>query len=79
MYTLSYGLKITQKMGFYAELYGDLPENGKANHLWDSGLTYLLSNNVQLDATVGSSITKGQDVLLSTGLSFRLPTKKQTK
>ena len=76
VYTLSYGYSITQKFGAYVELYGDLPENNKANHLWDAGFTYLLSNNVQLDATMGSSITKGQDVLLSGGISFRIPTKK---
>lgn len=73
VYTIAYGHGITDKLGAYAELYGDFPENSKANHLWDAGLTYLLSNNVQLDATVGSSITKGQDLLLSAGISFRLP------
>lgn len=74
VYTLAFGQAITAKLGAYAELYGDMPENNKANHFWDAGLTYLISDNVQLDATVGSSITKGQDILLSGGLSFRLPT-----
>ena len=76
VYTLAYGLSITEKLGTYAELYGDLPENNKANHFWDAGLTYLISDNVQLDATVGSSITQGQDILISGGISFRLPTRK---
>ncbi len=75
IYTLSYGYSISEKLGAYVELYGDFPEDNKANHLWDAGLTYLLSNNVQLDATVGSSITDGQDILISGGISFRLPTK----
>ena len=73
VYTIAFGQGITDKLGAYAELYGDLPENNKANHLWDAGLTYLINNNLQLDATVGSSITKGQDLLLSAGLSFRIP------
>jgi hypothetical protein len=73
LYTIAYGYSLTNKFGAYIELYGDFPENNKANHLWDAGLTYLLSNNVQLDATVGSSITKGQDILLSAGISFRIP------
>lgn len=76
IYTIAYGIGLTEKLGFYAELYGDLPENNRAYHLWDAGFTYLLSDNVQLDATVGSSISKGQDILLSGGISFRLPTKK---
>ncbi len=75
IYTLSYGYSISEKLGAYLELYGDFPEDNKANHLWDAGLTYLLSNNVQLDATVGSSITDGQDILISGGISFRLPKK----
>ena len=75
IYTLSYGYSVTNKIGAYIELYGDFPEDNKANHLWNSGLTYLLSNNVQLDATVGSGITEGQDILLSAGVSFKLPTK----
>ncbi|WOD44791.1 transporter [Hwangdonia lutea] len=73
VYTIAFGQSITNKLGAYAELYGDLPENSKANHLWDAGLTYLINNNVQLDATVGSSITKGQDILISAGVSFRIP------
>jgi hypothetical protein len=73
IYTVAYGYSITDKIGAYAEVYGDFPEDNKANHLWDAGLTYLINKNVQLDATVGSSITKGQDLLLSAGISFRIP------
>ncbi|MFD1616068.1 transporter [Gelatiniphilus marinus] len=73
VYTISYGQSITNKLGAYAELYGDIPENNKANHFWDAGLTYLINNNAQLDVTIGSSITKGQDILLSAGASFRIP------
>lgn len=75
IYTIAYGYGITEKLGVYVELYGDLPENSKSNHLWDGGLTYLVSNNLQLDATVGSSITKGQDLLISAGFSLRIPNK----
>lgn len=75
VYTIAYGQGFTDEFGFYIELYGDLPENSSANHLWDAGLTYLLSDSVQLDATVGTSLTEGQDLLLSGGISFRIPTK----
>jgi len=73
VYTIAYGYSITDTFGFYAELYGDLPEDSSANHLWDAGFTYLLSDSIQLDATVGSGITEGQNLLLSGGLSVRLP------
>lgn len=76
VYTIAYGIGVTEKLGAYAELYGDLPENNKANHLWDAGLTYLISKNIQLDTTIGTSFTKGQDLLLSAGVSFRIPKTK---
>lgn len=72
IYTLAYGYSLSDKLGMYAELYGDLPEDSQANHYWDAGLTYLVSNDLQLDAYVGTSITKGQDFLLGLGLSYRL-------
>jgi Putative MetA-pathway of phenol degradation len=72
-YTLVYGYSFLDNFGLYVEVYGDLPENNKANHFWDSGLTYLIMNNLQLDATVGTGITKGQDLLLSAGVSYRIP------
>ncbi len=76
VYTIAYGYSVTNKFGAYVELYGDLPENSNPNHLWDAGVTYLIPDNFQLDATVGTSITEGQDILLSAGISFRLPINK---
>ncbi len=73
VYTLVYGYQLTEQWALYAEVYGDLPEDSKANHYWDAGLTFLAASNLQLDATVGRSITDGQDILLSAGLSIRLP------
>lgn len=72
LYSFSYGHSLSNRIGFYAEVYGDFPENSSANHYWDAGLTYLLSNDLQLDATVGSGINKGQDILLSAGVSYRI-------
>lgn len=73
IYTLSYGYSILDCLGVYAEVYGDLPEDSFSNHFWDAGITYLILNNLQLDATVGSSISEGQDLLLSVGASYRIP------
>ncbi|MGG5487627.1 transporter [Gaetbulibacter sp. PBL-D1] len=71
VYTLAYGYSITDRFGIYAEVYGDLPEDHSANHYWDAGMTYLVSNDLQLDAYVGTSITEGQDILLGIGFSYR--------
>ncbi len=76
IYTLAYGYSITEKLGAYVEVYGDFPEDNKANHFWDAGLTYAIAPLIQLDATIGQSITKGQDILLSAGVSFRIDKRK---
>jgi hypothetical protein len=76
IYTVSYGYSLTDRFGMYAELYGDLPEDSSANHYWDAGFTYLVSNDLQLDAYFGTSITEGQDLLLGLGASFRMFKKK---
>ena len=73
IYTLAYGFSITNAFGIYAEVYGYLPEDNAPLHLWDAGLTYLLADNWQLDATIGRSWSDGQDLLLSAGLSIRIP------
>ncbi|MFP4844686.1 transporter [Winogradskyella sp. PE311] len=72
IYTVAYGYSLSDKFGFYAELYGDFPEDNSANHYWDAGFTYLASNNLQFDIYGGTSITEGQDLLLGMGLSYRM-------
>ena len=72
IYTVAYGYSLSEKFGFYAELYGDLPEDNSANHYWDSGFTYLASKDLQFDIYGGTSITDGQDLLLGMGLSYRM-------
>ncbi len=72
IYTIAYGYSLSDKFGFYAELYGDLPEDNSANHYWDAGFTYLASNDLQFDIYAGTSITEGQDLLLGLGLSYRM-------
>lgn len=57
IYSVSYGYSITNTLAAYAEIYGDIPENNRAAHYWDIGLTYLVKNNIQLDATLGKSFT----------------------
>jgi hypothetical protein len=73
VYTLVYGYSISERFGSYAEIYGDASKANKPNHFWDAGLTYLMSNVIQADATIGKSFTEGQDIFVSAGLSFRIP------
>ena len=73
IYTLAYGYALTDSLSIFAELYGDLPEAGKAEHQWDIGTTYLLARNLQLDAFAGSGIGSSQQLVIGGGLSFRIP------
>lgn len=79
IYTIAYGYSFNDAFGMYAELYGDFPEDNSANHYWDAGMTYLVNNDLQLDAYVGTSITDGQDLLLGLGLSYRIRNNKKNK
>jgi len=71
VYTLAYGYSLSDRIGAYVELYGNAPELSSANHYWDAGFTYLAGWNLQYDLTFGRSITEGQDLLLSAGLSYK--------
>lgn len=71
IYTIAYGYSLSNKIGAYVEIYGDFPEDSSANHLWDAGFTYLANPDLQFDVTFGSGFTDGQNLLLSTGLSYR--------
>jgi len=75
IYTIAYGYSFTEKWGAYAELYGAFPEDTQAYHLWDAGITYLVNNNLQLDATIGTGFNgtaANQNLLVSAGFSYRI-------
>ena len=73
VYTIAYGYSFADKFGGYVEIYGDAYEDNSFNHLWDVGLTYLINENIQLDISGGTGITKDiQDLFLSAGISFRI-------
>ena len=73
IYTLATGFTFTDKLGGYAELFGFAPQNDTANHNFDGGLTYLLSNNMMLDVSAGVGLTENApDYFVSCGFSFRI-------
>ncbi len=73
IYTVSYGYSISQNLGWYGEIYGELPENLEATHYLDSGFTYKLADNFQLDAYIGTAINSDPDLILGAGFSYRIP------
>jgi hypothetical protein len=75
IYSASLGIKLFKKVNMFVESYGSLRENSTADNRLDGGLTYLLNNNIQLDASGGIGLSEiSPDYFISCGLSFRLNT-----
>jgi hypothetical protein len=54
-------------------LFGFAPQNNKANHSFDGGITYLINNNFMLDLSSGIGITdNAPDHYVALGFSFRI-------
>jgi len=63
---------LTDKLGWYAELFGSYEELEVWEHNFDFGFTYLLQSNLQLDLTIGSGLTNTSN-FYSAGFSWRIP------
>ncbi|HCQ13136.1 transporter, partial [Flavobacterium sp.] len=73
LYTLTTGYAITPKIGSYIEVYGFAPQNDKANHNLDGGITYLINNNFMVDLSSSFGITdNAPDHYIAFGFSFRI-------
>lgn len=73
IYTLTSGFELSQKAGCFIELYGFAPQKDKADHRIDGGFTYLLSNDMMIDASGGFGLTENApDYFAALGFSFRL-------
>jgi hypothetical protein len=74
IYTGSLGYRLSAKLWSFAEVYGNFDNGDHPNHRLDGGLTYLIANNFQLDATAGwgldSQVTR---LMLNAGFAWRLP------
>ncbi|WP_185146669.1 transporter [Chryseobacterium sp.] len=76
IYTLSAAYSLTEKLGAFAEFYGFLNKYQSADHRFDAGFTYLLNDNLQIDASSGLGISKiSPDYFLSCGISYRFSTR----
>jgi len=72
LYTFTTGVGLTKRLGCYAEIYGFLPNDSKADHRIDGGFTYLINNHVITDMSGGFGLTsKAPMAYLSLGFSFR--------
>lgn len=74
LYTTALGYSVSDKTGVFIEVFGNLSSSLIPVHLFDGGLTLLLSDNLQLDLSGGKEFTGDNSFwFLSGGISLRLP------
>jgi hypothetical protein len=72
IYSAALGLGIDEKLSTFIEVYGNIFSSFVPLHNFDGGITYLLSEDLQLDLSAGKEIS-GVDSFwfISTGFSVR--------
>lgn len=70
-YSIVLGFKINEKAGVYLEPYGELIDIREHFASFDSGFTYLLKDNFQLDFSFGTGINHTMNYI-STGFSWNI-------
>jgi hypothetical protein len=71
--SISVAITLTDRIGSYIEYYGFYPnaEHNDDAHFINGGLTYLISNDVQLDARIGAGLNEEADDFLA-GVGFAI-------
>ncbi len=71
-YALSFDISLSERVGAFAEFYGNLPEASASSHLFNSGFTFLVTNDLQLDVATGTALTdNAPDFYVGGGISWR--------
>ena len=71
-YSLAFGISLANNLGMYVEPYGFYSESGIFESSFDTGLTLLLHDNFQVDASYGFGINHSMHYV-AVGLSWKLP------
>ncbi len=59
-YSLSLGLDLTDRIGLFAEIFGQTSSGFKPDNFFDCGITYLQTENLQVDFSIGSTLSKSK-------------------
>ena len=76
LYTIAIGFSLSEKVGAFVETFGelDLDAGGSNPASVDGGLTFLVRDNVQIDASGGFGINEtADDWFVGAGMSIRVP------
>lgn len=73
-YSMALGIGITEKFGAFTESFGVFQEEGEAEHFFDTGFTYLVLSNLQLDVSGGIRLSEiAADNFIGFGITYRIP------
>lgn len=75
-YSLALGLGLTKQIGAYIETYGEVAEFTDWISNFDSGITYLVTENVQLDFSFGIGLNQKMNYF-SVGFSWNIQKKQK--
>ncbi len=72
IYTLVLGINLSQKFGLFTEVFGNYSSGNSPSNSIAGGITYLLTNNFQLDSSAGFELTNyDRHFFINTGISVR--------
>jgi hypothetical protein len=72
IYSMALGIGITDNIGAYIETYGEIVEFNNPYSNFDSGFTYLIQENLQLDLSFGIGLNYSMNYF-SVGCSWNIP------
>lgn len=70
-YSLALGFQLSNSVGFYIEPYGEWGESNNYESNFDVGISYLVNDNFQLDASCGLGLNNDMQYI-SAGFSWRI-------
>ena len=69
----SFGFGMTDRLGSFLEYFGQAPEGDPAVHALDTGFTFLVTPDLQVDASAGVGLgDRAPDLFVGAGLAYRL-------
>ena len=78
-YSIAFGTGLSEKIGFFIETYGEIEKSEMPISNFDSGFTYLVKDNLQIDLSFGLGINNKMN-FQSIGVSWKSKKNKtQTK
>lgn len=70
-YTLCLGISATDRLGVFLEPYGFFGKSAPADHRFNTGFTYLITDNFQVDGSVGNGLVpRAPDYFISFGVGI---------